>query len=342
MELCTQLNYVRSLSPGKAYFYYLEGENKRPIQVDKTRIRAPKSGYAEGFLDNEFTPKELAPQDLSYSNPQYIEECYSPPGVETVYCKFSLRINANSLEPEVCSQDDTRKTLKALAHQYKTLGGYSELAKRFAKNILMGTWLWRNRGCRSLLIQVTTSDSQDLVSDNASRLTWQGQWDLETLNSLECLSVFLEKALTDPTDIYYLDVIATLGIGEGEELYPSQEFLDKKDDTVPSKQLAKSKLNGCDETIAFHAQKIGAALQTIDDWWHPDADKPLRVNEYGADRKYVIARRHPQNGNDFFQLVRRAEEYIEFMETNNTIPDDVHYIMSVLVKANLFNNRSKG
>ncbi len=43
MELCTQLNYVRSLSAGKAYFYYLSKSGEMcPLEIDRTRLRAPK------------------------------------------------------------------------------------------------------------------------------------------------------------------------------------------------------------------------------------------------------------------------------------------------------------
>lgn len=46
MELCTQLNYVRSLSAGKAYFYYLSKSGEMcSLDIDRTRLRAPKGGY---------------------------------------------------------------------------------------------------------------------------------------------------------------------------------------------------------------------------------------------------------------------------------------------------------
>lgn len=338
MELCNQLNYVRSLSPGKAHFYHIKDGIQRPISVDKTRLRAPKAGYSEGFLDNHLKQKELAPQDLAYANPQYIEECYAPSGVNTVYCEFSLRINAYSLKPDVCMLAQTRETLVALAAQYKVLGGYQEIARRVAKNIFMGTWLWRNRACRSLSIQVKTSDYQIIDVEKAFGLTWQGRWPQEAEESLEVLTAFLTKALSDPTDLYYLDVVAKLSVGQGEQLYPSQEYIEGKQEGVPSKQLAKAYINGTEETVAFHSQKVGAALQSIDDWWDIDADKPLRVHEYGADREYVIARRHPQTDKSFYQLVCKAEEYLAVMTEQNVIPDDVHFIMAVLVKANVFNN----
>ncbi|MGR5318503.1 type I-F CRISPR-associated protein Csy3 [Vibrio sp. DNB22_19_1] len=340
MELCNQLNYLRSLSPGKAYFYYLKGGEKCPLRVDKTRIRAPKSGYAEGFSNNEFAIIDSAPQDLAYSNPQFIEECYAPPNITEIYCSFSLRINANSLKPNVCSNESTRDVLVSLANQYKELGGYGEIAKRIAKNILMGTWVWRNRECRSLSIEVQTPEHQ-LKVENCFKLTWQGDWPDEVKGCLEQLASYIESALTDNKELYYMDVIAKLDIGSGDEIYPSQEFIDGKQEGVPSKQLAKAQLDGDKETAAFHAQKVGAALQTIDDWWHENADKPLRVNEYGADREYVIARRHPRQGNDFYQLVSRSEEWLEQMNDTRVVPDEVHFIMAVLVKANVFNNRKQ-
>ncbi|GGA85853.1 type I-F CRISPR-associated protein Csy3 [Neiella marina] len=336
MELCSQLNYCRSLSPGKAYFYYLIDGKEQPIGVDRTRIRAPKSGFSEGFESKDMKPKDTAPQDLAYSNPQFIEECYVPPRVSEIYCDFSLRINANSLKPNVCAVDETRKTLTALAELYKQRGGYREIAERIAKNILLGTWLWRNRTCRSLDIQVLTNDGQTLAVSNSYCLQWESAWDGGAQDALENLKAFIEKALTDTESLYYLDVNSKLTVGGGDEIYPSQEFVDKKQDGAPSRLLAKTLLNG-QETVAFHAQKVGAALQMIDDWWQPNADKRLRVNEYGADREYVIARRHPKNGNDFYQLVERSEHWIEQLEHGKEIPNEVHFIIAVLVKAGVFN-----
>ncbi|MBF4269937.1 type I-F CRISPR-associated protein Cas7f/Csy3, partial [Vibrio anguillarum] len=186
MELCNQLNYVRSLSAGKAYFYHLSNDGEMcPLEIDRTRLRAPKSGYAEAYKGDKFAEKNVAPQDLAYANPQYIEECYVKPGVDDIYCAFSLRIRANSLNPDVCSDDEVRHKLSSLAKTYKELNGYSELAHRYAKNILLGTWIWRNRECRKLTIEVKTSDSETVIIENAARLSWYGHWDEASTECLE-------------------------------------------------------------------------------------------------------------------------------------------------------------
>ncbi|MEZ8967481.1 type I-F CRISPR-associated protein Csy3 [Vibrio breoganii] len=337
MELCTQLNYVRSLSAGKAYFYHLSKSGEMcPLEIDRTWLRAPKAGYSEAYKGANFQEKNIAPQDLAYANLQFIEECYVKPGIDYIYCAFSLRIRANSLNPDICSDDEVRNNLSLLAETYKELNGYQELSRRYAKNILLGTWLWRNRECRHLSIEVTTSDFT-LNVENARKLSWYGRWDKEPNESLEKLSAYLERALTDSTEYFYMDIKAKLEVGWGDEVYPSQEFLDSREDGVPTKQLSTVKLLDGRETASFHGQKIGAALQMIDDWWSEDADKPLRVNEYGADREYVIARRHVAHNNDFYQLLRNTEQFIEDMTASQNIPNDVHFIMSVLIKGGLFN-----
>ncbi|MDF2152876.1 type I-F CRISPR-associated protein Csy3 [Vibrio sp. CAU 1672] len=339
MELCRQLNYVRSISPGKAYFYYLAPNGDMcPLAIDKTRLRAPKGGYAEAYQGSSFAKRNVAPQDLAYANPQFIEECYVPPMTNEIVCEFSLRIKANSLHPDVCSDDGVREQLTLLATTYKKLNGYQELAYRYAKNILLGSWLWRNRECRGVAIKVMTSDGETIEINDATKLSWYGHWDELSTQSLEKLTSYLSRALSDSSQYFYMDVKAVLSVGRGDEVYPSQEFIDDKQEGFPTKQLAKVPLNDEQETAAFHAQKIGAALQSIDDWWHENADKPLRVNEYGADRQYVIARRHTLLGNDFYQLIRGTEKWIKEMKEFKSIPNDVHFILSVLIKGGLFNS----
>lgn len=337
MELCNQLNYVRSLSSGKAYFYYLDADGKMaPISIDRTHIRAPKSGYSEGYTGSSFQQKNVAIQDLAFSNPQYVEQCYVPPGVSELCCAFSLRINANSIAPEVCSKLETRKTLEQLASLYCSLGGFQELGRRYAKNILLGTWLWRNEACRKLAIEVTTEDQEWRIAD-ARHLEWFGQWDDDSTLALDGLTEYLATALSDPKGYFYMDIRAKITVGWGDEVYPSQEFLEVKEKNMPTKRYATVALNGTDESVAFHAQKVGAAIQCIDNWWTEGADRLLRVNEYGADRQYAIARRHPSMNNDFYSLIRNSETYIETMLQTQKIPSDVHFMMAVLVKGGLFN-----
>ncbi|MCQ1059564.1 type I-F CRISPR-associated protein Cas7f/Csy3 [Photobacterium sp. ZSDE20] len=157
MKICRHLSYVRSLSPSKAVFYYQTPDSDFvPIQVESNKIRAAKSGYTEAY-DNKQNIKNLAPQDLAYSNPQCIDSCYVPPNIPEIHCRFSLRVEANSLQPECCEDEKVRRYLTQLAFLYAQLGGYQELASRYCKNILLGSWLWRNYQTLGTQIDVITS-----------------------------------------------------------------------------------------------------------------------------------------------------------------------------------------
>lgn len=201
----------------------------------------------------------------------------------------------------------------------------------------MGTWLFRNRGPRCLEITIATSESDKYVIKNALKLNWYSEWDEQSKKILDDLTAYLENALSDPTGYFYIDISAKMTVNCGVEIYPSQKILDTKQDGAPKKQLVTAKFENGKETVSFTGVKVGAAIQTIDDWWCDNADKILRVNEYGADGEDAIARRHPIFNNDFYHLIRNTETLIANMRSTKNIPNDVHYIMSVLVKGGLFN-----
>ena len=64
MELCKHLSYSRSLSPGKAVFFYKTADSDFvPLRVETARVVGQKSGYSEGF-DANFQPKNVERYEL--------------------------------------------------------------------------------------------------------------------------------------------------------------------------------------------------------------------------------------------------------------------------------------
>lgn len=339
MQICRHLNYVRSLSPGKAVFYYQTPESDFvPIQVETNRIRAAKSGFTEAYDKNQKI-KNVAPQDLAYSNPQCIDACYVPPNISEIHCRFSLRVEANSLQPDSCEDQKVRRYLIQLASVYAQVGGYQELAKRYCKNILMGTWLWRNNHTLGTRIDVITSSGRCYVIDDARRLDWI-DWPEEEQAMLNDLASEMAVALCEPKQFWFADIKATLKTGFCQELHPSQKFTDSHEQGESSKQYATVECSDGIKAACFHAEKVGAALHLIDDWWDEVADKRLRTHEYGADRDYLIARRHPVKKQDFYSLLTLTAVFIRQLrnvrDKGGEIPSQVHYLMAVLCKAGMF------
>ena len=346
MKLCNQLSYVRSLSPGKAVFFYkTQNCDFMPLQIEVTKIAGQKSGFSEAYDKNAHL-KNLAPQDLAYSNPHTIDMCYVPPNINELYCRFSLRVEANSLEPANCNDRKVRQWLNRLAQHYKERSGYDELARRYTMNLLMGAWLWRNQHTRGTKIEVMTSNGNCYVIEDSRLLSWTGRWKGKDKKSLDGLSKEFSTALSDPSVYWTIDVTATLKTSFCQEIHPSQKFTDKVQQGESSRQYATTfEPESEQEAVCLQSAKIGAALSFIDDWWNNEADKRLRVHEYGADKKYLIAQRHPVTKKDFYSLIQKSALFVRYLKRNSLeehtpVSNDIHFVMAVLCKGGLFQGGS--
>ena len=346
MELCTHLSYSRSISPGKAIFFYKTAESDFvPLRIEVAKISGQKCGYTEGFEAN-LKPRNIERHELAYSNPQTIEVCYVPPNIDELYCRFSLRVEANSLRPYVCSDPEVFSVMTRLAQAYQERYGYIELARRYSMNLLMGTWLWRNQHTQGTQIEIKTSHNATYQIPDARILSWSGGWPDPEQQQLELLARELANALSQPDVFWFVDVTAKLKTGFCQEIYPSQKFTERTDDHgIASRQLATTECINGQLAACINPQKIGAALQKVDDWWADDVDQPLRVHEYGANHELLTAHRHPASGLDFYHLLTRADQFINEMalyeRATSQLCGNLHYLMAVLVKGGVF-QKGKG
>lgn len=340
MKLCSHLTYRKSLSPGKAVFYYQTDEaDFVPLQLEREKIRGTKAGYAEAY-DKDNQPLHLQPQDLAFGNPHTIDKCYVPPTVDEVFCRFSLRVEASSVAPFVCANSNVTRILSKLSASYRLADGYQELAKRYSKNLLMGQWLWANRENLDVEITITTSNNNEFVVKHANHLDWDASWGELDSKTLDSLTAEMKLALEDPRRYWFADVTAKIATSFCAPIHPSQLFTDKEDKDISSRQYAEIKMPDGQHAVCLTADKIGAAIQLIDDWWDDKAHRRLRVNEFGADIKDLVARRHTLKGKDFYSMIKRAAVYERQLRhakgLPNAIDPDVHFLMSVLCKGGMF------
>lgn len=348
MNLPNQLAYKRSLHPGPAVFFYEDAEEKQhPLMIERTKIRGSKSGFSEAYQVKKDKAAEsgisvsLKPdattQKLSSGNPHTIDTCYLPPEAEKLICQFSLRIVANSLKPDTCSNEEFWNKLANLTLLYKNAGGYSELAERYAKNILSGAWLWRNRDTAVFDIAVETSEGNTYTLLNAHLQFPDIPWQKNAAKILKGLATEVETALASPRYYWSAEITARLQPGFCAEIFPSQCFTDHSDSDA-SKVLATINYQGT-RTACMTADKVNAAIQLVDNWYSDDPNAiSLRVNEYGSDSHRNIARRHPSTQLDFYTLLQGIDEHISVLENAKTpkdIPASIHYITSVLTKGGM-------
>ncbi|MEZ9819884.1 type I-F CRISPR-associated protein Csy3 [Shewanella sp. 10N.286.45.A1] len=346
MELCNVLKYDRSLYPSKAIFFYKTAESDFvPLEAEINRIRGQKVGFTEAFTP-QFKSKNLAPQDLAHCNPLILEECYVPPNIEHIYCRFSLRVQANSLKPSGCSEPTVFALLEEFAATFKACGGYKELATRYCKNVLLGTWLWRNQNTGNSQIEIKTSSGNYYQIANTRHLAWDSRWPAEAQQVLEELSHEVHQALTDPTVFWDANITAKIETAFCQEIYPSQSFGEKAAQGEASKQFAKVKCVDGRYAVSFNSVKIGAALQLIDDWWDVDGSKRLRIHEYGADKELGVARRAPESKQSFYSLFVNTELYLaelkqQLAEGEYSISPNIYYLFAVLIKGGMFQKKAE-
>ncbi|WP_163390201.1 type I-F CRISPR-associated protein Csy3 [Enterovibrio norvegicus] len=339
MELCTQLSYQGSLRPSKGVFFYEQADGTMvPLPIDHDAIVGQKCSYSEAYQPSG-SAKNLQPQDLAFGNPVRRESCYVPPTIDTVMCRFSLRVEASSQTPFVCNNQNVAEALRRFSSAYRKVGGYEVLARRYCKNLLLGNWLWRNKRSLGLKIAVNTSRGSSFEIDNALLIDWHEPWPSEYEQALDGLTAELADALSGAQPFWFADVKAHVSASFMQEIFPSELFSDAKDGSNLSREYAKVRSGDGQLWPSLNAEKIGAAIQLIDDWWSDEADKRLRVHEYGGDKEYLIAHRMPASGIDAYSLLKTVDDktaLLESMQSAKEIPADIHYLMAVLVKGGLF------
>ncbi|MFD2436855.1 type I-F CRISPR-associated protein Cas7f/Csy3 [Modicisalibacter luteus] len=260
IELARNLSYRRSLSPGKAVFFYKTKDSEfEPLEAESSRLRGVKASFSEAYDGEGKTKNDDAVGKLPFGNPIFIESCFVPPLIEHMYCRFSLRAESNVMQPLVCSDLALADHLKALAIQYRDSGGFDELARRYSKNLMRGTWLWHNQRARDIEISISVSDYDDVLT--VSNLKQQGNdplcWDENSQAVHRILSSGMSRAFYDPQKYWFADITAKVRVEFCQEIFPSQVFVDKEGlKDSPTKQFAKVATSDGRAAVCFTSKKL--------------------------------------------------------------------------------------
>jgi CRISPR-associated protein Csy3 len=214
--------------------------------------------------------------------------------------------------------------------------GFGELAKRYAFNLANGRFLWRNRiGTEQVEVRVAH------LVDGRAQSTWTfdakslSLRDFDTNGNTEDISALaktIESGLKGEQYVL-LEIIAFVRIGNGQEVFPSQELILGRGRGDKSKTLYQ-----VDNIAAIHSQKIGNAIRTIDTWY-PETDGqsattlgPIAIEPYGSVTTLGKAFRAPANGKrDFYTL-------LDNWVLKDKVPDenDQNYVIAVLIRGGVF------
>ncbi|PLR53006.1 type I-F CRISPR-associated protein Csy3 [Chimaeribacter arupi] len=324
IKTASVLAFERKLATSDALMFsgLWQGAEWQPIPVQEKAVRGTISNRLKNAVTSDNAKLD---NQIQHANLQRVDVAALPADADTLKVSFTLRVLGNLAEPSVCNDRRYQDALQQIITGYIDEQGFSELAKRYAANLANGRFLWRNRvGARQIRVVVTGSKTWEFMAhDYSLRAFTPADATLSELADEIAAGLRGERFVL-------LQVAAYAHLGEGQEVFPSQEL-------VLDKSSNKSKvLYQVNNVAAMHSQKIGNALRTIDTW-HPQAGTlgAIAVEPYGSVTSRGIACRQPKEKMDFYTLLDRWVIRGEQPPT-----EQQHYVMAVLIRGGVFGEKA--
>lgn len=286
-----------------------------------------------GVKANRVTGKAQEIKETN-ANIKRLDMCELGPDYDTLRVDLTIKVLSGVDEFEACSDASFAKIYTGLIKDYSNKFGFGELAYRYALNIASARFLWRNRvGAEN--IEVRVYFGEHLMCFNSMDINiedFSGGNDIGThVEDLKLLANIIASALKGDVDSSLLTIVAFSQLGTGQEVYPSQEFVQNKNSAATD---SKSKLLCQKDGVAgIHARKIGNALRTIDTWYdeYKETKTAIPVENYGTVvRKNKAYRSKPK---DFFSL------FDKFMNGEKMDENDLHYVVAIMIRGGLFGKK---
>lgn len=307
--LATQRGYV--ITDGQ-FFNVLPDNLRTPVTV----INHTVIGVDNKKLDvNGF--KSLA-------NPQRIDSAklnVNALGYEVVFSLSFLPLDRVLSKVAGNNSEELKHILGKFIQESQSSDGLSEIAHRYARNILNGRWLWRNRmTAKSVTISVCV-DGTPLVEVNALSISLN---DFEDYSQEENKLAEIIQQQLQGGNIDELKVTASVAprVQGATEVFPSQNYIDKPKGAKGLKSKSLYVLNKRppeDEhgdvvivgDAALRDQKIANAIRTIDTWYSDDSNvRPIAIEQFGAnlDDQCFYRKGGKTSGIDAYSLMKQCGE----------------------------------
>lgn len=337
LKTASVLAFERKLDPSDALFSAgrwddrTKGERWPTVKVREKSVR--------GTISNRLKASEQDPAKLDASiqspNLQTVDMAALPADSDTLRVRFTLRVLGGTGTPSACNNFDYQRKLQATVQGYIHTHGFTEVARRYAHNLASGRFLWRNRmGAEQL--EVTVHQLKGGEKEN----TWvfdSQDFSLRSFDGsgkgIKQLTEVIAKGLTGDNYVL-LEVIAHARVGDGQEVFPSQELILDKGNSKGSKSKT---LYTVGDVAAMHSQKVGNALRTIDTWYpNPEGEDlgPIAVEPYGSVTSQGRAYRQPKQKLDFYTLL---DNWV--IRDKEPDPEQQHYVMANLIRGGVFGEK---
>ena len=338
LKTASVLAFERKLDPSDAVLF--SGKWAQREHPDAWAPVPVRGKSVRGTISNRLKTKDADPAklDAAIQNPnlQTVDVAALPSDADTLRVSFTLRVLGGVGIPSACNDAAYQARLRTTVQGYVEANGLGVLAARYAANLANGRFLWRNRlGAEQVEVRVgQLKDGQPLRQWTFDALAISlRDFDAATgqQKELDELAQVVADGLTGSTHVL-LRVTAFVRLGDGQEVFPSQELILDKGQSKKSKTLYT-----VNEVAGIHSQKIGNALRTIDTWYGEAAQQgPIAVEPYGSVTTLGKAFRQPAKKEDFYTLL---DSWLIKDKTPDI--DQQHFVLATLIRGGVFGDAGK-
>jgi len=339
LKVPSVLAFEKKLIPSDAYMFGTTWENRfetkshEPLNLKEKSVRGTISNRLKGAKKD---PAKLN-AEVEKANLQTVDSCALKLEHDTLKVNFTLKVLSGVQKPSVCNNPEYQQSLSTAVNEYIEKEGCEEQGMRYATNIASGRFLWRNRvGAEKIEVQVKKikeGHDNEWTFDGASISLREFNSDSDSINKL---GKEIAATLSGKEDYLLLEINAFVKMGNGQDVYPSEELILDKGNSKSKKSKVLYQINNI---AGMHSQKIGNALRTIDTWY-PNFNEtdtgPIAIEPYGSVTSLGKAFRNPKEKADFYTLFDKFSCGVALENK-----DDEHYVIATLIRGGVFGNGGK-
>ena len=301
------------ISDGLFYNLYADGSDTKPVFVIRHGIR----GTQNVNTDN----------DKDVSNVQITETAKSDGSATGIKVSFSMRVLPLSQTLFACAGTDSRDirdALNSFVERALPSEGLQEVARRYARNVLNGRWLWRNPILGDTIAASVTDGNGTTIECGATQSPMK-DFDNYSEQEKNLGHMFADNMIGGNLTAWTVDAVINFGFAGAVELFPSQNYVENKPKGFarPLYKIGHPEYRENDSLDVFkdtrvmgmaalRDQKIGNAIRTIDTWYasYKTHGKPIPVEPNGAslDAQQFFRREGADRRTSAFELMKRINQ----------------------------------
>lgn len=275
----------------------IDGEYEaHPVPVVRHGIRGTQN-VNEGKGDGQGTASKGSVREIS--NIQTTDSAKLDPRADALIVTFGLRLLDMAAVLDACVAADKvdgqllRDSLSDFVARAQDSEGLREVCRRYARNVLNGRWLWRNRTIAAA-IQIRAFQGNTQIADCDALTLPLHRFDAYSAEERAVAELLARGLRGEPATGVKVVARLTFGVQGSVEVFPSQNYIENKPTGFARSlyRIGKPEPKSRDEPVEFRRmgqaalrdQKIFNAIRTIDTWYpsYPETGLPIAVEPMGA------------------------------------------------------------